>query len=66
MREGRAQNEPASGRYRGTSLIRNRLLVGPYSRPMPRNLGGSQGAECFLMGEVALQVDCIRGKPYSE
>ena len=24
--------------YRGTSLIRNRLPLGPYSRPMPRVL----------------------------
>ncbi|KAJ1486119.1 hypothetical protein T484DRAFT_2358500 [Baffinella frigidus] len=24
--------------YRGTSLIRNRLPLGPYSRPMPRAL----------------------------
>ena len=27
--------------YRGTSLIRNRAPPGPYSRPMPRVLGGS-------------------------
>ena len=27
--------------YRGTSLIRNTLLLGPYSRTMPRVLGGS-------------------------
>jgi len=26
--------------YRGTSLIRNRLPLGPYSRTMPRALGG--------------------------
>ena len=26
----------AVGPYRGTSLIRNRLLIGPYSRAMPR------------------------------
>ena len=28
-------------RYRGTSFIRNRHPVGPYSRTMPRVLGGS-------------------------
>jgi len=27
--------------YRGTSLIRNRLLLGPYSSPVPRGLGRS-------------------------
>ena len=27
--------------YRGTSLIRKRTPLGPYSRPMPRFLGGS-------------------------
>ena len=29
--------------YRGTSLIRNCLLIGPYSRPMPRALRKSWG-----------------------
>jgi hypothetical protein len=34
---------PASGlaAYRGTSLIRNTPLLGFYSSPMPRVLGGS-------------------------
>ena len=27
--------------YRGTSLIRNHTTLGPYRRPMPRDLGGS-------------------------
>ena len=27
--------------YRGTSLVRKRTPLGPYSRPMPRVLGGS-------------------------
>ena len=31
----------ATGDYRGTSLIRNRAPLGPYSRTMPRVLGGS-------------------------
>jgi len=30
-----------SERYRGTSLIRKRTLLGPYRRPMPRVLWGS-------------------------
>ena len=32
---------PYGTTYRGTSLIRNRLPVGPYRRPMPRALGRS-------------------------
>ena len=38
------------GCYRSTSPIKNCLLLGPYSRPMPRVLGGGQ----FLMSEVPL------------
>ena len=38
--------------YRGTSLMRNTPLVGPYRRPMPMVLEGSQGGGRFLMGEV--------------
>ena len=41
--------------YKGTSLMRKRLLLGPYRKPMPRVLGGSQGYVCFLIGEVPLQ-----------
>ena len=33
--------------YRGTGLIRNRPTLGPYQRPMPRVLGGTQGAGRF-------------------
>ena len=29
--------------YRGTSSTRNRLPIGPYSRTMPRVLGGPRG-----------------------
>ena len=29
--------------YRGTPLTRERTPLGPYRRPMPRVLGGSQG-----------------------
>ena len=39
---------------RGTSLTRKRTPLGPYRRPMPRVLGGSQGVVRFLMGEVPL------------
>jgi len=38
----------------GTSLIRNRHPVGPYSRIMPRLLWRSWGGANFLMGEVPL------------
>ena len=37
--------------YRGTSLIRNRLLPGAYSSPVPRSLGWSLGEAQFLTGE---------------
>ena len=42
--------------YRGTSLRRKRFPLGPYSRPMPRVLGGSQGGGHFLMGEVPMSM----------
>ena len=45
------------GLYRGTSLTRKRTPLGPYSRPMPRVLGGSWGGGRFLMGEVPLYRD---------
>ena len=34
--------------YRGTSLTRKQNPLGPYSRPTPRVLGGSQGVGVFL------------------
>ena len=40
--------------YRGTSLIRSRLPLGPYSINIPRALWCSSGGELFLMSEVAL------------
>ena len=40
--------------YSGTSLIRNRLLLGPYSSPVPKGLAWSQGGARFLMSEVFL------------
>ena len=40
--------------YRGTSLIRNRPPLGPYSRSMPRVLQWSYGVGQFLMREVPL------------
>ena len=46
--------EAHAGPYRGASLMRNRPTLGPYRRPMPRALGGSQGGRQFLMGEVPL------------
>ena len=39
---------------RGTSLIRNRRPLGPYSSTMPRALWGSQGGGRFLMSEEPL------------
>jgi len=40
--------------YRVISRIRNRLLLGPYSSPVPRGLGWSSGGARFLMGEVPM------------
>ena len=34
--------------YRGTSLIRKRTALGPYSRTMPRVLGGPRGVSFLL------------------
>ena len=40
--------------YRGTSLIRNSALLGPYSRTMHRALWWVPGGDHFLMSEVPL------------
>jgi hypothetical protein len=42
-----------SGRFRGTSLIRNSLPLGPYSRTMHRALGG--GAVSYERGSPVLE-----------
>ena len=44
----------AENPYLGTLLTRKRTHLGPFHRPMPRVLGGSQGGGRFLMGEVTL------------
>ena len=44
----------SSGKYRGTSLIRKRLPLGPYDRHLRRALWRSGGWGAFLMSEVAL------------
>ena len=49
--------------YRGTSLIRKRHPVGPYSRAMPRDLWGSQGGLRFLMSEVTLYLAHKKAPP---
>ena len=41
---------------RGTSLIRNSPLVGPYSRTMSRALWWPKGGGVFLMSEVPLYL----------
>jgi len=40
--------------YRGTSLMRERSPLGPYSMHMPRALWWSYGGGCLLMSEVLL------------
>ena len=42
--------------YRGTSLMRNSLPLGPYSRPVPRNLWWSWEGGLFRVSEVTLKV----------
>ena len=43
--------------YRGTSLIRKRTALAPYSRPIPRVQGVSYWGGRFLMGEMAWRID---------
>ena len=50
----RALFEGGRKAYRGTSLIRNRAPLGPYTRTMPRVLWWSWGGGLFLMSEVLL------------
>ena len=51
--QGSAESPPVSPYpYRGTSLIRNTPLLGPYSRT--RVLWWSKGGGLFLMSEVPL------------
>ena len=45
----------SGGVYRGTSLIRNRPPLGPYSRTMPRALWWSYGGREILVSEVSLK-----------
>ena len=40
--------------------MRKRNPLGPFRRPMPRVLGGSQGGWRFLMVEVALNISSRR------
>ena len=48
------KHRDARGLYRGTSLIRKRAPLGPYSRTMPRALWWPYGGLLFLMSEVPL------------
>ena len=45
-------------KYRGTSLIRKRTPLGPYSWTLPRFLGESWRGGRFLMSEVPLYSSC--------
>ena len=51
---------PAFGPYRGTPLTRTRTHLGPYPRPMPRVLGGSQGVSVFLWARFPCRPTCRR------
>ena len=46
--------------YRGTSLNKERLLLGPYSRTMSKAIWRSCGGGRFLMSEVPLYVSVKR------
>ena len=53
--------------YRGTSLIRNRLLLGPYSSPVPWGLGWSWGGGAqFLADEVPQYSKAVNQQPVQE
>ena len=54
---GTSDTWPPTGspEYRGTSLIGNTPLPGPYSRTIPTVLRGSWGGKLFLMSEVSLK-----------
>jgi len=43
----------------GSSVIRNRAPLGPYSREMPRALWRPYGGGLFLMSEVPLYRGCV-------
>ena len=47
-------NGARHSQYRGTAPIRNQPPLGPYRRPMPRVLEGSQGGGRLLMSKVPL------------
>ena len=44
--------------YRGTSLKRSRLPLGPYSRTLPRALWGAYGeVRCFMSEELYIHAE---------
>jgi len=55
---------PHPAPYRGTSLTRKRIPLGPYRRPMSGVLGWSKGDWRFLVREVPLAVTVLY-VPYS-
>ena len=46
-----SQQQQRASAYRGTSLIRKRIPLGPYRRPTPRILGGVLGEWAFFYGQ---------------
>ena len=57
---GRLAGGRRTKREQGSLADKTPPPVGPYSCPMPRGLGGSQGGGSFLMSEVPLQDDAVR------
>ena len=52
-------SSPSDLPYRVASPIRKRSPIGPYRRPRPRILAGSQGGRCFTLGDVPLYVPTV-------
>jgi hypothetical protein len=62
--KGSGSSLPSLEAYRGTSLVRNRHPVGPYSRNMPRALRRSQEGGLSLMSEVSLYGKGLARQPH--
>ena len=55
---GKERKRERERECRSTSLRRNSISLGPYSRPMPRPLWWSKGGGLFLMAEASLYTQC--------
>ena len=60
--EGVEKKRASRGSYRGTSLVRNKPLLGLYSRTMSGAIWWPRRGGVFLMSEVPLQPDSAEAK----